>query len=306
MVSAKEITLYDGFRRPTPEGDAEASRLRTFRHIASQLKELNLFAGRIAMETGQFWHHASAVRSTERVDDQLLLDLGRLEDNLLAQQLPRDQAQALIGRTVFCQYLIDRNIIDATRLSKICGARTLATALRDQNSVERLFRWLRLTFNGDMFGESGLSANLSTDHYKTVSHFLDGVNPDTGQLKLFPYQFDIIPVKLVSSIYERFAKSDKLGASSGIHFTRLPLVSFILDEVLDRLNGRETVLDLTCGSGVFLVEALRRLVRRKSPDGQPSRQLVRTTLYEQIYGVDLSESAIRVASFSLYLAVAGT
>src|SRR5690606_30187337 len=63
----------------------------------------------------------------------------------------------------------------------------------------------------------------------------------------------------------------------------------------------ETVLDLTCGSGVFLVEAFRRLVYQRS-GGRPTRAEVRATLYHQVCGVDISESAIHVAAFSLYLA----
>jgi len=70
---------------------------------------------------------------------------------------------------------------------------------------------------------------------------------------------------------------------------------------MDDLTGRETVLDLACGSAVFLVQALRRLAYRRA-DGPPDRSVVRSVLYEQIYGMDISDAAIRVAAFSLYLA----
>ena len=68
------------------------------------------------------------------------------------------------------------------------------------------------------------------------------------------------------------------------------------------LSGDETVIDLTCGSGVFLVEALRRLVRLKADHKKPTREMVRKTLYEQVYGVDISPPAVQIAAFSLYLA----
>jgi hypothetical protein len=71
---------------------------------------------------------------------------------------------------------------------------------------------------------------------------------------------------------------------------------------MDGLSGQESVLDLTCGSGVFLVEALRRLVHLRARGQELTRELIRSTLYKQIYGVDISEAAIRVAAFSLYLA----
>lgn len=119
----------------------------------------------------------------------------------------------------------------------------------------------------------------------------------------------MIPVELISSIYEQFAHAEpQTGGKrtealrNGVHYTRLSVVSLVLDEVMDGLSGRESVLDLTCGSGVFLVEALRRLVHLRSQGQPPTRELIRSTLYGQVYGVDISEAAIRVAAFSLYLA----
>ena len=67
------------------------------------------------------------------------------------------------------------------------------------------------------------------------------------------------------------------------------------------LTGDETVLDMTCGSGVFLVGALRRLVALKAGDGPPARAMIRQAL-QQIHGVDLSPEAVRIAAFSLHLA----
>ena len=68
------------------------------------------------------------------------------------------------------------------------------------------------------------------------------------------------------------------------------------------IAGDETVLDITCGSGVFLVEALRRLINAKAPPGRRTRAAVRQALEQQVFGVDKSEAAIQVAAFSLYLA----
>jgi type I restriction-modification system DNA methylase subunit len=150
---------------------------------------------------------------------------------------------------------------------------------------------------------------LRLKHFTRVADFLEAVDPETGQGSLFPYQFEVIPVELISSIYEQFAHSgSKANANAvpnakthGVHYTRLPLVSLVLDEVMDGATGNESVLDLTCGSGVFLVEALRRLVIAKS-GGTPDRSAIRKVLYDQIYGVDIEEAAVRVAAFSLYLA----
>ena len=157
---------------------------------------------------------------------------------------------------------------------------------------------------------SGGSSPPDKRHLDRVADFLDAVDPETKQLTFFPYRFDVIPVELISSIYEQFAHSDKpkdsteseTNTTTDVFYTRLSLVSLVLDEIMQGLTGKETVLDLACGSGIFLVEALRRLVNLQSGGGRPSRETIRSTLYRQIYGVDISEPAVQVAAFSLYLA----
>jgi hypothetical protein len=64
-------------------------------------------------------------------------------------------------------------------------------------------------------------------------------------------------------------------------------------------------VDPACGSGIFLVEAFRRIVRYqawKQGGKRLSRPQLRRILRDQIAGIDINEEAVRVASFSLYLA----
>ena len=261
------------------------------------------------METGQFWSQAPSVTRKTSVDHKLLSDLAFLESDLAG--LEHIEAQGLIGRTIFTQYLIDRKIIGESKLKAICGCSSLPEVLHDRRATENLFTWLSETFNGDMFPSSA-AMTPATRHLERIAKFLEAVDPETGQTTFFPYQFDVIPVELISAIYEQFvhteARQSEDSASRtnarqmGVYYTPLPIVSLVLDEVMDGLTGTETVLDLTCGSGVFLVEALRRLVKLKSGDSSPGRKLIRSTLYEQVYGVDISENAVRIAAFSLYLA----
>ena len=307
VISPEKIEIYNGFGLPQKTGDADEHRLWTFKRIESELDKLDAFAGRLAMETGRFWEEpqAQVIHRKTCVDQQLLSDLDALERDLVAADMSRPDAQGLIGRSIFTQYLIDRRIVTTRRLARDYGYETLSAILRDRQATKQLFNWLREVFNGDMFPSEGSSATRA-GHLRRVADFLDAVAPKSGQTTLFPYQFDVIPVELISSIYEQFARSNS-STGSGHHgtdvfYTRLPLVSLVLDEITEGLTGKETVLDLTCGSGVFLVEALRRLVRIRAGDTKPNRTLIRSTLHEQIYGVDISEAAIRVAAFSLYLA----
>ncbi|MFB9127518.1 SAM-dependent methyltransferase [Paraburkholderia dipogonis] len=309
VISPQRIDLYNGFGTPVNEGDAQKHLIRRFESVETSLKELDALVGRLAIETGQFWAHVPRIDRKTGVDQRLLTDLGFLERDLVAGSLARGAAQALIGRVIFTQYLIDRQIVGVARLKKLCGHTTLPAVMRDRQATGKLFEWLAQTFNGDMFPPSSIRTTPAGHHLARVADFLDATDPESGQRSFFPYQFDVIPVELISSIYEQFAHAEP-GADgmrpealrNGVHYTRLSVVSLVLDELMDDLSGRESVLDLTCGSGVFLVEALRRLVHLRMQGRAPSREVIRSTLYEQVYGVDINEAAIRVAAFSLYLA----
>jgi hypothetical protein len=127
------------------------------------------------------------------------------------------------------------------------------------------------------------------------------------QKRLWPYNFDIIPIELISSIYEMFAHSkDPIAArAKSIHYTKLHLVELVTSLAMLDLPDDARVLDPACGSGVFLVDAFRRLVWKKR------FKLGRTLdhdeichiLLNQIYGVDIEQGAIKVTAFSLYLAL---
>ena len=186
VVSPEKIELYNGFGRPRQIGNAAEHRLRTFERIESKLEELDAFAGRLAMETGRFWQEprASEVDRKTSVDRQLLSDLAALERDLVAADMSRPDAQGLIGRSIFTQYLIDRRIVTTRHLAGVYGHGTLAAILRDRRATKRLFGWLREVFNGDMFPSEGASVPRA-GHLRRVADFLEAVDPDTGQMTSF-------------------------------------------------------------------------------------------------------------------------
>ena len=306
MVEPHRTKLYNGFAMP--QRSVAAKPLDTFAYEASTapppglgLPDLNARAGRLSMETGRFWQEEKRVTRKHAVDTKLLKDMALLESELREGRngLSAERAQGLIGRAIFAQYLVDRDIITKQRLHREYRTDSLSGVLENRRHAERMFRWLSDRFNGDMFPSTGVVPG--TDHLRHVADFLRG--EATGQGSLFPYQFDLIPVELISAIYEQFVHSAKgHDSKSGVYYTPLAAVSLILDQVMEEISGDETVLDITCGSGVFLVEALRRLVKARAGTGKPTRDMIRQVLYKQIFGVDISSAAIQIAAFSLYLA----
>ena len=132
----------------------------------------------------------------------------------------------------------------------------------------------------------------------------------TCALPIWPlYDFNIIPIKIISSIYELFFHlSDDGNDDKGTYYTPLHLVDTLLDEVYPWEGKYEPIsfIDPSCGSGIFLVEAYRRIVCRwmqTNNTSQINNAQLTNILQNCIFGVDLNEEAVRVASFSLSLAL---
>ena len=174
----------------------------------------------------------------------------------------------------------------------------------------RLFDWLRDAINGDLFPMNDPGAErrrLGPDHLAFIKDFIEGrslLPHADGQGRLFRFRFDAIPVDLISSIYQQFARSSAEDDThlQGLHYTPVELVHLTLDPVFEGLSPSARIIDPTCGSGAFLVEAFRRLVWKKSGDGPATRKVVRDILYNQLFGVDINRAALGIAAFSLYLA----
>ena len=84
----------------------------------------------------------------------------------------------------------------------------------------------------------------------------------SGQRALFDiYDFSIIPVEFISNVYEDFIGKEQ-QAEKGAYYTPKFLVDYILKETVEKhleKNPTCKVLDPACGSGIFLVQALRLL-----------------------------------------------
>lgn len=323
IVTPTDVRLYDCYASPLVDGEDSASPPTLDRFVidsAERLRALDNACGRLATETGAFWSSSvgSKISRRHRVDRELLAEISALEHRLVeltpdegdlpTQGLARDLAQRFIGRCIFAWYLIDRGLAQPFLPPTLPP--DLSAMFATPESAFQLFGWLRSTFNGDLFPMDDPGAereHLTPQHLAYLRDFVEGRSliPDRqGQGRLFRFRFNAIPVDLVSSIYQQFARSSAAeeAESQGLHYTPVELVHLTLDPVFEALPTKARVIDPACGSGAFLVEAFRRLVWRTSGGKPASRQLVRQILYEQLFGVDINRSALGIAAFSLYLA----
>lgn len=269
--------------------------------------------------------HAARFPTEEKADRTLLANLRAVRDRLHEGGLPDAVSHDLLARVIFVQFLFDRRdsqgraALDAQELAQLhdfdvlAGQHeTLADVLGSYDDAYALFRYLNRRFNGDLFPGGGdgwavEQAHVRPEHLRLLSRFVEGVlDLESGQTNLWPlYAFDAIPLDLISSIYEQFVDKE---TGTGIHYTPGHLVDLILDSVLpwDHPDWDVRVLDPACGSGIFLVKAYQRLVYRwKQAEGQPAApvSVLKRLLTQNVFGVDKDPGAVRVAAFSLYLAM---
>jgi N-6 DNA Methylase len=310
VVTPINVRLYNCYSEPTEDNPDGSNLIALFENTEASLKELNEHASRLQLESGEFWQwqNAKKIDRKKRVDRVLVEDLQASEKKLRAEGLESQVAHALLMRSIFVAYLQDRGILDTQFFRSRFDVDSFVDLLNDTSATSILFEWLKVTFNGDMFPVSSGETQNSYEarHLEIVKDLVGGrTEIATGQRRLWRfYDFKVIPVELMSSIYEGFLYSKNAQAAEelSVHYTPINLVDLVLDEVFKNLNGNAKILDLSCGSGVFLVESLRRLVVKRWVNGEErSRQLIRDTLYNQIYGVDIEPQAIQIAVFSLYL-----
>ena len=314
VTTPEYIRLYNAFQ-PPPEYAKSRPLLREvpIRHsFDTALSNLGSICGRRQVAMGSFWKSqlASKIDRQHRVDNVLLRELQALLRVLLQNGLPPNLAQKLIGRCIFFQYLVHRGHLTKEAVESKFGSGDLHSILTDIDATYEVFRWIRDTFNGDLFPIEDETVERReigdpVNNLRPLSDFFGHFDIKDRQGRLFPFRFDAIPAELISSIYEQFVRISETpnAKSMGVHYTPLNLVALLLDPVFEEVRPEARVLDLSCGSGVFLVESLRRLVWLASQRAPLDRDIILRILLDQIRGVDISPVALSLAAFSLYIAL---
>ena len=282
----------------------------------------------LELATGSFLRkNHRRFKRKNRADNLLLDNLRLLRERLHNDGLDYEIIHDLLARTIFVQFLFDRRdangftALSADRLARLFEHEVLsrkydnfAELLLNHRDTYRLFEHLDQRFNGDLFPSVEYREDrprekelVESRHLEVLSDFISGtLSLRSRQQSLWPmYSFDTIPLDFISSIYESFVEHDGQAIYTPSH-----LVDFVLDGILpwNDTNWDLRILDPSCGSGIFLVKALRRLVHRwKLDHGDVQTRIpiqdLRGILENNLFGVDVDPHAVRVAAFSLYLAM---
>ena len=275
-------------------------------------------------ESGRLWeHHADHFRASERIDQVLLDNLSASHAALCQDGLSTDAAQALLIQTMFVAYLEDRNIVgpEYFRIASGGASETFIGLLESTNptGLYRLFDSLREDFNGDLFvapcsfDENGPRPRVVRTNLQTLARFRSGREVMTatgGQLRFWGYDFKYIPIELISAVYDRF-----LGAQEsqrrvrGAYYTPMFLADTVISALWDTLPASTKLkgqfLDPACGSGVFLVRSFQLLCEhwRDTRGSRTIRWDSLLMILSRLRGCDVNAGAVRVAVFSLYVAL---
>lgn len=336
VYSNTEMRIYDCSEKPIIKKEElnykqELKKLEIKTYSFSdreQLEELNTVFSRVAIDTGVIWtlEEAKFIRDKinlqRRVDKYLVDSLVNTANKLREQGLEIDFIHKIILRSLFLLYLEDREATDEKLYSQYKeGATSYFQILNDVEATYQLYERLEEDFNGNVFtlerDENGIiTESISVEQLQLIKKCFISGNDNTNQTILFEdwrlFDFSIIQIELLSEIYENFLfnTDPDLKRKTGTYYTPPTLVEFILNEKLpvskSEGNYNIKVLDPSCGSGIFLVQSFKRLVKRY--ENKHNKKLtdfdkLKKLLTDNIFGIEINEQAIKVAAFSLYLAL---
>lgn len=348
VKSGTQIRVYTAYTQPLKPNSTE--RVLSLLEVTADALELDRLWTKI--EAGSIYETNSKLFDRTHAVDRFLLE----NINEAANQLSETQTggkneknlefvHQFLTRLLFVCYLTERGMIKGEHfnyepLKKLkpvtkndegySFSRLFNDLQRNTEKKEvlcRIFAQVKDRFNGSLFPETIAQEKdkYNENFIEIVGAFLRGDDLKTRQSSLFywPYDFRVIPIEIISSIYESFlcsqgkTKEEHGEANSqkttGSYYTPLHLAELVVDIALKDIKTpvhKLKVLDPACGSGVFLVSLFGRMAEslRVAEGYIGNKRCIDwarkvSLLLKQLYGVDIKNTACHITCFSLYLAL---
>ncbi len=315
---AEEIGMF--YAKYSPKISNDDSILGTFSTTQKDLDKIEKIK-HWQFDSGAFWLNYREFFTKAKykgIDKELVATLQALKEqlsNLLLQLVPQtnkrnEVVQALIDRTLYIKYLEDNHIINSYFFSHYFEDATLnyeKLLVNNSNTdINKLYKVIHEIFNNALFDQPTIDNKYLTNEVRTLiaSSFNHDVN--TGQLRLFDFRFDVLPVEFISYIYEVFLSEKQ--KDNGIFYTPKKLAQLIVDDVIkeDKIGS---ILDPSSGSGMFLIVGFQKLLeiaqkQKEEPENNIEKIRYRTQLLsDNIFGIEKELTAQRFTLFSLSLQI---
>ncbi|WP_114939633.1 N-6 DNA methylase [Mucilaginibacter endophyticus] len=280
--------------------------------------------------SGNSWLQTKGFNDIKKIDEYLLENLSQARNVLIDKfDINPSIVNSLIGRLLFIKYLVDRGVEFRKEDSKdddyfpgkdkYARNQKFLVLIGNPINLYHFFDYLQRKLNGDLFPVTEEERSIiNKSHLEVLYYLFQGAksyynsNHDYHiQGSLFDvYDFKVIPIELISNIYEQFIGDGKRLQNKSF-YTPSFLVDYILTESVTKKlseNGDISckVLDPSCGSGIFLIEAVRKIIEKyiaSRGDNSIDNNKLWSLVHENIFGIDIDPNAIEVAIFSLYVTV---
>ncbi len=272
----------------------------------------------------EYFNKRSKKLHRKRVNDRLFENIKTVREYLTNQNsknyLKEDEANSLILRLIFIRYLIDRKVkIDSDLISGSIEnvderRKSFINLIKQPSELNLLFEKLNNKFNGVLFKKSDIT--LSQQQSDDLSEIFKGeLQTENSLFKGFFFEifdFSIIPVEVISGIYESLIDEDTRKLDAAV-YTPPFLVEYVLSDTVDKYlceNGTSDcrIFEVAVGSGIFLVQSLRKMIDKEielNPNQSSIRfsDRIREIAKTNLFGIDINEEALKVSCFSIYIAL---
>jgi hypothetical protein len=311
FIYEEKIEIFNGCSL-----DTEKNELFFIKNLKySKLNENSEFSF-MNISNPEFWSENKNKFLQPKINNVLLENIKKITE-LLKKSECSNFAVILVLRLIFIRFLIDRGVdLDYENLngcSIIENQKRFLEILKSKEKLYCFFKHLKKKFDGNLFeiyidySKKSEEDIMSKKSLEMLYNLMAGkMEIKTKQLSLFPlYDFNIIPVELISNIYENFL-GNEIQKNDKAFYTPEYLVNYILKHTIkEHLKEKKTckILDPACGSGIFLIETLRSIIETNLNENsyiENDEKLI-SILKENIFGIDKNPEAIDVAIFSIYI-----
>jgi hypothetical protein len=336
FVDKTTITLYD-CRKPVTqkEGVISSENCIFSKENLDNLENVNTYFSAKHLQYGSFWETEKASKSflnNQAAYEKLITVLTEIRNGFIKDfvnnEISEGFADDLLFKCILIKYL-EENGKDEKNNKNYARDFYRKNGLGDNTSLNQILRDGKILilldsleghFNGNVFHveDNNIRELLKTINLQPLAEHLEGKLDANSQLGIWSYySFKDIPIELISNFYEEFIPKTK--ENEGTVYTPSFLVNLLIDECLPLSNKKEDkkfdvkLIDVSCGSGIFITSAYKRLVQRwrvaKGENGKPiskdkiKLKEVKKILCDNIFGVDKNKTAVKLTKFSLQLAL---
>lgn len=316
IIEKSSVSIFDSRKRPKENRDDYAQEL--LKYTGEKIKE---FCAK-DFDTGVFWDEQDDNKNF-RFEESATRDLIRgLKEVFFDFQkesgLDKHVALKLLVQSILIKYLEERDEKSASGyfagkyFEEHFQCSNFCETVRNGKLLELLDQ-LAKDFNGKIFEwdkikETAERQSIQHIHVRSLADYLDGKSINKQYVIWRLYSFSHLPVEVISSVYEEL-----LTDSKDIVYTPEMIVSTLVDECMPLKHPKNDfkIIDVSCGSGIFLVKTYKRIVqwwrytewKKTGKLTKPSLTLLKELLLKSIHGIDIEQDAIQLSIFSLALAI---